>query len=113
MSDLLYPRLWACNPAGLLLAPESMLSKIADFYGVAVIGPATNDDLTAATTFYAPACHIRYLKRRLAAAIKDPEYRRLLRDALNEPVRELADQKRCAVEALADSLLRIENGEPA
>jgi hypothetical protein len=113
MTDLIYPRLWACNPAGLMLAPESLLPKIAAFYGVTVAGPATDDDLVAGTTFYAPACHIRYLKRRIAVAIRDPEYRRLIREARNEPVKELADQKRWAVEALADSLLRVENGEPA
>jgi hypothetical protein len=113
MSDLIYPRLWKCAPDGLLLAPEGLLAQIAAFYGVTIQGPATDDDLVAGVTFYAPQCHIRYLKRRIAVAIRDPEYRRLIRDALSEPVKELADQTRWAAEALADSLLRIENGEPA
>lgn len=109
MADLV--RLWKCTPGGFVLAPERLLARVAAHYGVNVERPATDKELTEATTWFGPSIHVRYMKLRLSVAAQDTTYQSLKADASAEPDKTRFGEKLLAADDRADRLIRISRGE--
>lgn len=104
-------RLWKCTPGGFVLAPERLLARVAAHYGVNVERPATDKELTDATTWFGPSIHVRYMKLRLSIAAQDAAYQSLKADASAEPDKARSEEKILAADDRADRLIRISRGE--
>lgn len=93
------------------MGPERLLPKLEEEFGVKVDRPATDKELTDATTWFGAAIHVRYMKLRLSVAARDAEYQNLKADASAERDKALAEEKRVAADERADRLIRVSRGE--